>query len=97
MNIYKQTNSSRLNIVRKQVQADRYYRYMRALAAMYIRMTFRAVDVYGLLEPLLKDYRKLRVRSMSKVNSVIEPLHADRPCQKRVIASYTWMNSRTRF
>jgi PRP38 family. len=37
---------------------------MRALAALYIRMTFRAVDVYELLEPLLKDYRKLRVRNM---------------------------------
>ena len=31
---------------------------------MYIRMTFRAIDVYELLEPLLKDYRKLRLRSM---------------------------------
>lgn len=39
-------------------------RYMRALAAMYIRMTFRAVEVYEVLEPLLKDYRKLRMRDM---------------------------------
>lgn len=39
-------------------------RYLRALAALYIRMTFRAVDVYELLEPLLKDYRKLRERNM---------------------------------
>ena len=37
---------------------------MRALAAIYIRMTFRAVEVYELLEPLLKDYRKLRLRNM---------------------------------
>lgn len=29
-------------------------------------MTFRAVDVYELLEPLLKDYRKLRLRDMSE-------------------------------
>lgn len=42
------------------------YRYLRALAAMYIRMTFRAVDVYEILEPLLKDYRKLRQRGMSE-------------------------------
>jgi hypothetical protein len=42
------------------------YRYLRALAALYIRMTFRAVDVYELLEPLLKDYRKLRLRNMCK-------------------------------
>lgn len=31
---------------------------------MYVRMTFRAVEVYDLLEPLLKDFRKLRMRSM---------------------------------
>ncbi|KDR81418.1 hypothetical protein GALMADRAFT_239304 [Galerina marginata CBS 339.88] len=41
------------------------FKYLRALAALYIRMTFRAVDVYELLEPLLKDYRKLRMRNMS--------------------------------
>jgi pre-mRNA-splicing factor 38A len=37
---------------------------MRALAAIYIRMTFTAVEVYEILEPLLKDYRKLRLRDM---------------------------------
>ncbi|KAF9472205.1 PRP38-domain-containing protein [Pholiota conissans] len=41
------------------------FKYLRALAALYIRMTFRAVDIYELLEPLLKDYRKLRLRDMS--------------------------------
>ena len=41
-------------------------RYLRALAAIYIRMTFRAAEVYEVLEPLLKDYRKLRYRSQSK-------------------------------
>jgi len=45
------------------LQADEF-KYLRALAAMYIRMTFRAVDVYEMLEPLLKDYRKLRNRDM---------------------------------
>lgn len=29
-------------------------------------MTFRAVDVYEILEPLLKDYRRLRYRDQSK-------------------------------
>lgn len=47
-----------------QGHADLKTRYLRALAAMYIRMTFRAVEVYDLLEPLLKDFRKLRMRSM---------------------------------
>lgn len=31
---------------------------------MYIRMTFAAAEVYEILEPLLKDYRKLRLRHM---------------------------------
>lgn len=39
-------------------------RYLRAVAAMYIRMTFKSFDVYELLEPLLNDYRKLRWRDM---------------------------------
>lgn len=41
-------------------------RYLRALAALYVRMTFNAVDVYELLEPLLKDYRKIRSRNMGR-------------------------------
>lgn len=41
-------------------------RYLRALAAIYIRMTFQATEVYDVLEPLLKDYRKLRYRDQSK-------------------------------
>ena len=36
-------------------------RYLRVLAAMYIRMTFWAVDMSELLEPLLKDYQKLQL------------------------------------
>ncbi|KAH8117621.1 PRP38-domain-containing protein [Phellopilus nigrolimitatus] len=45
------------------LQVDEF-KYLRALAAMYIRMTFRAAEVYEILEPLLKDYRKLRLRHM---------------------------------
>jgi len=48
------------------------YRYLRALAALYVRMTFRAADVYELLEELLKDYRKLRHRSMGACISAIQ-------------------------
>ncbi|KAG7091058.1 hypothetical protein E1B28_010115 [Marasmius oreades] len=46
------------------LQADEF-KYLRALAAMYIRMTFRSAEVYDILEPLLKDYRKLRLRNMA--------------------------------
>ncbi|PKI83829.1 hypothetical protein MVES_002228 [Malassezia vespertilionis] len=40
-------------------------KYLRALAAMYVRMTFPPMDVYELLEPLLDDYRKVRWRDMA--------------------------------
>lgn len=39
-------------------------RYLRALAAFYVRLTFDPVNVYEILEPLLDDYRKIRTRSM---------------------------------
>ncbi|KAL1981726.1 hypothetical protein VTN96DRAFT_2283 [Rasamsonia emersonii] len=44
------------------VKARGDFKYLRALAAFYIRLTFDPVDVYKTLEPLLLDYRKLRRR-----------------------------------
>ena len=45
------------------------HRYLRALAVMYIRMTFRSNEVYEILEPLLKDYRKIRLRHMGEYSN----------------------------
>ena len=39
------------------------FKYLSALAAFYVRLTFDPVDVYLTLEPLLGDYRKLRRRT----------------------------------
>lgn len=39
------------------------FKYLSALAAFYVRLTFEAKDVYKTLEPLLADYRKLRRRT----------------------------------
>ena len=39
-------------------------RYLRALAAFYVRLTFDAIDVFETLEPMLDDFRKLRFRSL---------------------------------
>ena len=39
------------------------FKYLSALAAFYVRLTFDAKDVYATLEPLLADYRKLRRRT----------------------------------
>ena len=40
-------------------------KYLRAVAAMYVRLVFRSVDVYETLEPMLRDYHKLRFRDQS--------------------------------
>lgn len=37
-------------------------RYVRALGAFYLRLTGTAVDCYKYLEPLLNDYRKIRMQ-----------------------------------
>lgn len=41
-------------------------RYLRAVAALYARLTFSAIEVYETLEPMLNDYRKLRYRHQSE-------------------------------
>jgi pre-mRNA-splicing factor 38A len=38
------------------------WKYLRALAAFYVRLTFDPAEVYKTLEPLLEDSRKLRQR-----------------------------------
>jgi len=39
------------------------FKYLSALAAFYVRLTFDAVDVYTTLEPILGDFRKLKRRT----------------------------------
>uniref|UniRef100_A0A914XRH9 Pre-mRNA-splicing factor 38 n=1 Tax=Plectus sambesii TaxID=2011161 RepID=A0A914XRH9_9BILA len=36
------------------------YKYIRALGAFYLRLTFASAEIYKYLEPLFNDYRKLR-------------------------------------
>ncbi|KAI9473742.1 MAG: Pre-mRNA-splicing factor 38 [Benjaminiella poitrasii] len=38
-------------------------KYLRALGAFYLRLTGKSKEIYQYLEPLLNDYRKLRVRT----------------------------------
>ena len=45
-------------------------KYLRALAAMYVRMTFPSIEVYELLEPLMNDYHKLRYRDTTGAYSL---------------------------
>ncbi|EWC48101.1 pre-mRNA-splicing factor 38 [Drechslerella stenobrocha 248] len=44
---------------------DDEFKYLRALAAFYIRLTWPAAEVYKTLEPLMRDYRKLRLRTIA--------------------------------
>ncbi|KAL8921816.1 MAG: hypothetical protein Q9208_005573 [Pyrenodesmia sp. 3 TL-2023] len=39
------------------------FKYLTALAAFYVRLTFEAKEVFEVLEPLLGDWRKLRRRT----------------------------------
>lgn len=39
------------------------FKYLRALAAFYIRLAWEPVDIYKTLEPLLADYRKIKRRT----------------------------------
>ncbi|KAF3935977.1 hypothetical protein ABW20_dc0101416 [Dactylellina cionopaga] len=44
---------------------DDEFKYLRALAAFYIRIAWPAAEVYKTLEPLMSDYRKLRLRTQA--------------------------------
>ncbi|CAH7684046.1 PRP38 family-domain-containing protein, partial [Phakopsora pachyrhizi] len=50
-------------IILEYLRADEF-KYLRALAAFYVRLTFDHLNVYQTLEPLLSDYRKLRKRNL---------------------------------
>ena len=38
------------------------FKYLRVLGAFYLRLVGKAIDVFNYLEPLLNDYRRVRVR-----------------------------------
>ncbi len=44
---------------------DDEFKYLRVVAAFLVRLTFPAKEVYTTLEPLLVDYRKLKVRHVN--------------------------------
>ena len=62
------------------------WKYVRALAAFYVRLTFDGAEVYKVLEPLLEDRRKLRRRrkegyTLTYVDEFVdELLTKDRVC-----------------
>ncbi len=62
------------------------WKYLRALAAFYVRLTFDSTEIYNKLEPFLTDFRKLRRRRkegyvlMHMDEFVDELLTKDRVC-----------------
>lgn len=67
-----QPNNEILNEYLSDDSAD--YKYLRALAAFYVRLTCKNDLVYRKLEPLYNDYRKLRIRNLDGSYSI---LHMD--------------------
>ncbi|KAA8647091.1 hypothetical protein EYZ11_004099 [Aspergillus tanneri] len=67
------------------------FKYLRALAAFYVRLTFDAVDVYKTLEPLLLDYRKLKRRvGDSLVLTYMDQFVDDLLTKDRVCGTSLW-------
>lgn len=53
------------------------FKYVRVLGAFYLRLTGSSLDCYNYLEPLLNDYRKIRVqnREGGKVSYIFKLLY----------------------
>ena len=67
------------------------FKYLRALAAFYVRLTRRAEHVFRALEPLLADRRKLRRRAGGAVRlSYVDEFIDDLLVKDRVCATSLW-------
>jgi len=61
------------------------YKYVAVLGAFYLRLTGKATDVYAYLEPLLSDYRKIRVKNAT---GHFELVHVDELISKFLTEDY---------
>eukprot|EP01135_Chromosphaera_perkinsii_P007633 Nk52_evm89s914 gene=Nk52_evmTU89s914 len=66
---------------------DHTFKYVRCMMALFVRLTWPSLDVYKHLEPILRDYRKVRIKLgdgnyiLSHVDEFIdELLREDRVC-----------------
>src|SRR5438045_3205816 len=66
-------------------------RYLRALAAFYVRLTFPPQDVYKILEPYLSDYRKLKRKTRTGYSlTYMDQFIDDLLTKDRVCATSLW-------
>ncbi|KAI9825130.1 MAG: hypothetical protein M1832_001450 [Thelocarpon impressellum] len=67
------------------------FKYLRALAAFFIRLTFSPEDVYHTLEPLLADYRKLKRRTRAGFTvTYLDQFVDELLTRERVCATSLW-------
>ncbi|KAL1623189.1 hypothetical protein SLS54_004676 [Diplodia seriata] len=73
------------------------FKYLRALAAFYIRLAWEPPEIYKTLEPLLADYRKLKRRMRDGFTlTYVDQFVDDLLTKDRVCATSLWkMPSRT--
>jgi pre-mRNA-splicing factor 38A len=67
------------------------FKYLRALAAFYIRLAWEPVEIYQTLEPLLLDYRKIRRRTREGFAlTYMDQFIDDLLTKERVCATALW-------
>ncbi|KIW02107.1 uncharacterized protein PV09_06597 [Verruconis gallopava] len=67
------------------------FKYLRALAAFYIRLAWEPVEIYQTLEPLLLDYRKLKRRTRDGFTlTYMDQFIDDLLTKDRVCATSLW-------
>ncbi|KAF2400894.1 PRP38-domain-containing protein [Trichodelitschia bisporula] len=67
------------------------FKYLRALAAFYIRLAWEPVEIYRTLEPLLSDWRKLKRRTREGfVLTTVDQFVDDLLTKDRVCATALW-------
>jgi pre-mRNA-splicing factor 38A len=94
--VKKEEDGSELDEVKKALDLNASgklgeFKYLRCLAAFYIRLAWQPVEIYTTLEPLLTDYRKIKRRlkdnfSLTYVDQFIDDLLT----KDRICATSLW-------
>ncbi|KAF2001652.1 PRP38-domain-containing protein [Amniculicola lignicola CBS 123094] len=67
------------------------FKYLRCLAAFYIRLTWEPVEIYTTLEPLLSDFRKIKRRTKDGFTlTFVDQFIDDLLTKDRVCATSLW-------
>ena len=74
-----------IGIVKELLRGGEDFKYVRILAAFYLRMTGTPLEIYTMLEPLYRDFRKVRMLStdgwrLMHVDEVIHELLTESIC-----------------